>query len=961
MNRFITLFYSFFILNGIITAQNPVLPTSFEVRKNSFDQRKKNQKNSIVANIPFKTVGPTIQSCRVTDIDVSPTDPTQFYVAYASGGLWKTENNGTSFTPLFDNEMVMTIGDIAVNWDKNIIWLGSGEHNSSRSSYSGAGIYKSLDGGKTWEHSGLGESHHIGRIILHPTNPDIVYVAVLGHLYSPNAERGVYKTIDGGKNWQKVLFIDDNTGAIDLIMDASNPDKLYTSTWQRERRAWTFSGSGVGSGIYKTTDAGNTWQKLNTPQSGFPIGSKVGRIGLAQYKDKILYAVLDNQNEAPPKDKKEDKKLTVKALRKMSKAEFLALEESKISDFLKDNDFPTEYTAKSIINHIKNDKFTVQTLIDYLEDANVALFDIDYIGAELYKSTDEGKTWQKTHQKPLDNLFFSYGYYFANVRVAPYDSTQVYILGVPIVKSTDGGNTFLQINTANVHADHHCLWINPNRKGHLINGNDGGINISYDYGNTWIKCNQPPVGQVYQVAVDMAKPYNIYAGFQDNGVWKGSSKSDISSVGWQQYGEYPYKEIIGGDGMQTAVDTTYNTTVYTGYQFGNYYRINTTTREDKYITPKHQLGERPHRWNWQTPVMISPHNNTIIYMAANRLLRSFDKGEHFTPISEDLTGGGRKGDIPYGTITAMHESPMKFGLIYCGSDDGKVNMTHDGGNTWININNGLPDNYYISRIQASAHQKGTVYVALNGYRWDDFGSYIYVSEDFGKNWAKIGTDLPIEPINVVKEDPKNQNIIYVGTDHGLYVSLDKGKNFHAFQKNFPAVAVHDVVIHPRESEIVVGTHGRTVQLASVKELQQLEDSILNKKLHIFTTAKRKAADWGKNINPYKIYQPPTLEIPIYAANDMENVIIKILTEDNQNLYEWNSNLSKGLNYIEYHYYIQEKNVADYEKALNAKSKDKAKAIKLEKGEDNQYYLKASKYKIIITHKSDKAEGKFDLE
>ncbi len=953
-----------------LLAQNPVAPTTAEARWKGFEQRKKLIATTMVGNVPFREVGPAIQSCRVTDVDANPEDPSNFYVAYASGGLWKTENNGTTFSPKFDHEIVMTIGDIAVNWKQNIIWLGSGESNSSRSSYAGAGVFKSTDDGKTWQYCGLGESHHIGRIVLHPTNPDIVYVAVLGHLYSPNKERGVFKTSDGGKTWVQCLAVDGNTGAIDLMIDVQNPDNLYVAMWQRERRAWNFVEGGKSSAIYKTNNAGADWNKISNPDSGFPNGDGNGRIGLAMFQKEgktSLYAVIDNQAAKPEKDQKKDDEdkdiLTKKELKKMSKEQFLKLTEDQINAFLKENDFPEKAKAKDILTKVKDGKMTINTLVDYLEDANLNLFETEIKGAELYRSDDDGKTWTKTHSQYLDGLFYTYGYYFATVAVSPHDQNQIYIMGMPIVRSADGGKTFKYSGADNVHADHHSLWMNPNRKGHIINGNDGGINISYDGGEHWIKCNNPPVGQIYSISADMATPYNVYAGFQDNGVWMGASTSKSDNVEWLQEGQYAFKSIMGGDGMQTAIDTRDNKTVYTGWQFGNYYKLNTESGKQSSITPQHELGERPHRWNWQTPILLSTHSQDVIYMAANKVFRSMKQGADFEAISEDLTAGGKSGDVPYGTLSCLHESPMKFGLLYTGSDDGKVHVSKDGGNVWTNINFGLPENLYVSRIQASSHSKSRVYVSLNGYRWDDFNAYLFVSESYGGSWKKIGANLPAEPINVVKEDPKNENILYVGTDHGVYVSFDKGLTFNAFKKNLPATPVHDLVIHPRESELILGTHGRSILIAPVKEIQAATPEILASALHLFDIKKTKARNWGNAWNKFVTPDVPNLILPIYS-NDNDKAKVSIFSDKGLLINTLDINLDKGFNYIEYHYTLTENIVSDYTKEVNdaAKEKDKkAKTIKIKKADDGNYYLKAGSFKVVVEKRDKKVEGKFEVE
>ncbi|MEL6720944.1 MAG: glycosyl hydrolase, partial [Bacteroidota bacterium] len=527
-------FTPIYLFAQAIAPQPPATPANERIA--SFQQRQQLETNSLVKDVPFRNVGPTVFSGRVADLEVSPKDPTHFYVAYASGGLWKTTNNGMKFDPLFDNEIVMTIGDIAVDWERNTIWVGTGEVNSSRSSYAGVGMFKSEDGGETWQHKGLGESHHIGRVILHPNDPNTLWVAVLGHLYSPNEERGVYKTTDGGETWKRVLYSNENAGAIDLILDEKNPDVLYVATWERTRRSWDFVESGEGSGIYKSTDGGENWTQINTEKSGFPTGKGVGRIGLARTVEdgaEILYAILDNYDRRPKEEEKEEEEgLTKDDLREMSKADFLKLEKEEVAKFLKDNRFPKKYDAEAVTKMVMKDKIKPLALVEYLEDANSLLFDTPVIGAEVYRSEDGGKTWSRTHEKYLDAVYNSYGYYFGQIRIAPDDADKIYIMGVPVLRSDDAGKNWTSINQENVHSDHHALWVNPDRSGHLILGNDGGINISYDDGETWNKCNTPPVGQFYAVAVDEAKTYNIYGGLQDNGVWMGSSTYKASNA-WQ--------------------------------------------------------------------------------------------------------------------------------------------------------------------------------------------------------------------------------------------------------------------------------------------------------------------------------------------------------------------------------------------------------------------------------------------
>ncbi|MEX0360985.1 MAG: glycosyl hydrolase, partial [Allomuricauda sp.] len=392
-----------------------------------------------------------------------------------------------------------------------------------------------------------------------------------------------------------------------------------------------------------------------------------------------------------------------------------------------------KYRAQNVKQLVRSGSVKPVDLAKYLENANSLLFDTPVIGAEVYRSDNAGSSWQKMNSNYIDDLFYSYGYYFAQIRIDPNNKDHIYLAGVPLVKSEDGGDTFTSIGKENVHVDHHALWINPKRPGHLINGNDGGLNISYDDGENWVKNNSPKVGQFYAINIDHEEPYNVYGGLQDNGVWKGAHNNK-EDRGWHQSGANPWKSILGGDGMQVQIDKRNSNTVYTGYQFGNYYRLDLENGKQKYIQPKHELGESPYRFNWQTPILLSEHNQDILYLGSNKLHRSLNQGDDWETISNDLTQGGKPGNVAYGTLTTLSESPFKFGLLYTGSDDGLVQVSKNGGGSWDLISGSLPKNLWVSEVAASNHKKERVYVALNGYRWDDFSPYIYVSDDYGKSW-----------------------------------------------------------------------------------------------------------------------------------------------------------------------------------------------------------------------------------
>ena len=806
--------------------QAQIKATSAQERLKTIDQRKQLLSRSTLNETGFRNIGPSIMSGRVVDIEVNPQDPTEFYVAYASGGLWHTKNNGQSFAPIFDSVDVLTIGDIAVNWQNRHIWVGTGEVNSSRSTYAGLGVYRSANNGKSWEYLGLPESHHIGKIQLSAKDPNTAWVAVLGHLYSESKERGIYKTTDAGKTWNQTLASDANTGAIDVDIDPSNEQVLYAAMWYRTRTASNFEEAGKTSGIYKSTDGGDKWTLMSTPTSGFPSGDGVGRIGLAVYpkNPSIVYAIVDNNFQQPDTAMQKAADTTRYVLRDfktLTVDQFLALDDKKLNAFLKSprNGIPTKYNAENIKKDVQSGKLAPNCIWDYLYDANTALFETPIYGAQVYRSDNAGLSWVKTHAKPID-LYSTYGYYFGKVFVSPSNPDKIAITGVGVLLSTDGGKTFNSIGKENVHADHHFVWMNGARDSHMIIGNDGGCNITYDNGAHWFKANTPAVGQFYNIAIDMAKPYNVYGGLQDNGTWFGSSATK-ENYDWYDSGHNPYTMIGGGDGMQVQVDWRDNKTVYSGSQFGFYSRQNLATKDRKAVRPMRDLGEPAVRYNWQSPILLSRHNQDVFYFGSNKFHRSMSKGDSLVTLSTDLTTNPTQGDVPFGTTTTISESPIRFGLIYVGTDDGNVQVSKDGGNSFTMISQKLPKGLYVSRVIASKYNVARVYVTLNGYRNDHFNAYVYQSDDYGTTWKQIMKDLPSEPVNVIKEDAVAEQVLYVGTDGGLYVSLDGGNSSMAWTKGLPAsVPVHDLEIHPRDHEIVLGTHGRSLYVGKLDALRK---------------------------------------------------------------------------------------------------------------------------------------------
>lgn len=733
-------------------AQKMIQSTDAKLRLKWFEEHTAMKEQSLFKDLKWRWIGPELMSGRVTDIAVPKEQKHTIYIASASGGVWKTINRGTTWEPIMDDAPSGSVGAVSVApSNPDIVWVGLGEANIFRSSMAGTGVYKSTDAGKTWKHMGLAAVHTVARIVIHPEDANIVYVAASGHEWTYNKERGVYKTTDGGKTWENVLYLNEKIGAIDLVMDPSDSSTVYASMWNRIRRRWSDPMPGPDDGIFKTTDGGKTWKHLT---NGLPPAETTGRIGLsvARTNPQVVYAFLDNHEikKTPPKGE-------------------------------------TDSYGRLKGPVIK--------------------------GAEVYRSADKGETWQKVSPSDefMERFCGTYGWVFGQIRVDPNDENTIYILGLPIGKSTDGGKTFQRIRYPGLHGDHHAMWIDPEDSDYIINGNDGGVNISYDGGKTWINFENHGVVQFYNVTVDMAKPFNVYGSIQDNDSWKGPvTHRPGRDPRWE------WTTVPGGEASYLVLDPTDSNILYSQSFYGRIERSH--FKDGKWetiqIDPKAKEGEPPLRGQWLAPFMLSPHNPFILYHGMQYLFRSLDKGETWEKISPDLTAytpeeeGKLPYAIPFHTITAISESPLKFGLIYVGTDDGRVHVTKDSGSNWTEIVGGLPFKKHVSRIIASRYDTGTVYLSLNGKRDDDFADYLYKSTDFAQTWTDISGNIPCGPINVVREDPKNKNVLYVGTDLGVYVTIDGGKTWHVLANNIPNTFVHDLIIHPRDNVLVAATHGR---------------------------------------------------------------------------------------------------------------------------------------------------------
>jgi len=712
-------------------------------------------------NLRWRAIGPAIMGGRIDDIAVVEGNPSTFYVGVATGGVWKTTNAGTTFDPIFDEQSNHSIGDICIApSDPNIVWVGTGEPNNRQSSSWGDGVYRSLDGGKTWQNMGLKDSKHIGRVVIDPKNPNVVYVAALGHLWGPNRERGVYKTTDAGKTWTQSLFVNDDTGVTDIAMDQQSPGTLYAAAYQRRRVPWGFNGGGPGSAIYKTIDGGASWTKLTRD---LPEGI-TGRIGFDVYRADpgIVYAIIENARGG------------------------------------------------------------------------------------VFRSEDRGATWKKMsdlNSRPM---------YYSQIRIDPNNDQRIWQLAANMFTADDGGKTWAQNVVTRIHGDYHALWINPANSNHMLAGSDGGLHQSYDRGRSWDYINTIPLGQFYEISLDNQKPYMVYGGLQDNGSWAGPSgtlnSEGITNDEWFRTG--------GGDGFYSVVDISDPSIIYVESQDGNVARLELKTSERRNIRPEPPAGEKPYRFDWNSPIVISPHNNRTIYFGGNRVFRSTDRGDTWTR-SEDLSKNQDRDKFPimgvlpdrtmlsrhdgvqtFGQVVTLAESQMKEGLLYAGTDDGNLHVSRDAGKTWKNITDkvaGVPKNTFVSRVVPSRFAEGSVYATFDGHRGDDYNTYVFVSTDFGESWKSLKSDLPAGvTCRVIREHPRNQNLLFLGTEFGAFASLDRGGHWTALKGNLPMVRVDDIQIQARDNDLVLGTHGRSVWvLDNITALEKMSDAVMSSDLAVF--------------------------------------------------------------------------------------------------------------------------------
>ena len=714
------------------------VPTTAEARIDSWDLHLELQRDSPYSSLQWRAIGPRRQGGRIESIACPPGNTTTMYVGVGSGNLWKTVNNGITWTPIFEHESVGAIGDVAVSRsDPDVVWLGTGEVLMARSAIAGIGVFKSTDAGATWQNMGLNDTHHIARVLIDPKDENIVYVVAIGHRSSANAQRGVFKTTDGGKNWDRVLYVNNHTSAIDMVIDPSNRNVLYATMW--ERNVDGHDHYGQHSGVHKSTDAGKTWKKLG---GGLPEGDHVGRIGIdvAATNPNVVYALVD---------------------------------EGKVD--------------------------------------------------HLYRSNDAGDTWNVVNEDAIQ-----VGWDWCEIRVSPDNANELYSIGQNSFVSRDGGKTFEKIGGAiarllphpsrALHLDTHAMWIDPKNTDRIVFGNDGGLFFSYDRGANWLHVNNLPIAEVYAVTYDMDEPYNVYIGTQDNAALYGPS-THVPEDGGPDDWEFVYVDRWGGgDSYFTYRDPSDPDTIYYEHQLGDMRRKSMTSGKTEDIRPLDPQRGVPLRFAWMTPFFPSTHRNKTLYAAANRVFKSKNRGDDWSPISPDLTLGTNPPNIRYKAITALAESPRARGLLYAGTDNGNLYVTRNDGRSWEDISAGLP-RYEITRVTPSPHDKKKVFVTLTGMGSDDFRPYVFRSDDQGVTWQPIAKALPLEPVHVIREDPRVEDLLYIGTMLGVYASTDGGAQWHSLCNNLPTTFIYDLAIHPRENELIAGTHGRSVYILDITTLQ----------------------------------------------------------------------------------------------------------------------------------------------
>ncbi len=811
--------------------------------------------SALLTELHWRSIGPTNMGGRITDLAVDPHRKSTFYVAAATGGVWKTENNGTTFTPLFEHGGSSSIGDVTVApSDSNVVWIGTGEGNPRNSVIPGAGVWKSLDAGQSFSFVGLADTRHIGRIAIHPTDPNVVFVAAVGHTWGPNDERGLFRTRDGGATWDKPLFVDAATGCIDVAIDPSDPSFVYAAMWQRQRDELDGGDPaiqcGAGSGLWRSTDGGATFTRCT---SGLPTVA-LGRIGIELFASdpRTLFALIQTELTGKPApgqkegasgpawlgvrgDATDDGYRVSEAIEAGPAANagivkgdvILRIADAAIHTF--------EELRIALDSHQAGEECEIVVRREGAEKSITTKFGERpgaqgaFVGEQggqnanaqisqgpkgfetggLFRSDDHGATWRRLNT--LDPRPF----YFSQVRVDPHDSNRIWVLGISLHVSIDGGATFEATGARVAHPDHHAMWIDPTDGDHLLLGNDGGLYASFDRGQTWEMNEKLPIGQFYNVAVGMDRPYTVIGGLQDNGSWAAPSatrrRTGIPSDLW--------RFTNGGDGFHCAVDPDDADLVYTESQNGVLARMDVQRGSRADIRPS---GER---FNWNTPFLISPHNARTLWCGGELVWKSVNRGDQWTAISPEITRTNR------GSATALAESPVIADVVAVGSDDGALWLTRDGGRSWESLVErlpGVPGPRYVADLEFSRHDREVLFVALDGRRSDDLEPWLFKSSDLGRTFTRVGKGLPPQTLHCIVESPRRRGLLFAGTSIGCFVSIDGGESFVRLEGNLPTVPVFDLVVHPRERDLVAATHGRGLWILDIAPLEQLGGELLAK-------------------------------------------------------------------------------------------------------------------------------------
>ncbi len=788
----------------------------------------------VIKAMKMRAIGPAIMGGRTVDFAVVESNPAIIYAAVGPSGVFKSENSGVTWNPVFDSENTVAVGAVAVSQSHpDIVWVGTGEGTSRNSVGIGDGVYKSTDGGNTWRNMGLEKTQHIAQILIHPTNPDIVYIGALGHLWGANEERGVFKTVNGGKTWEKTLYVNPTTGISDMAMDPSNPMILYAGTWDHLRKPYHFRSGGAGSALYKTTDAGENWKKIH---QGLPPG-EYGRWGIdiCRTKPEVVYALVECENSG------------------------------------------------------------------------------------LFRSENKGETWQRACDwQTYDQVNFR-PFYYSKVTADPNNDLVVYVYSGRGYVSRDGGKTFEQIS-GETHPDHHMMWVNPHNSLHVIDGNDGGIDISYDGAKTWHSVKTNAWSEIYQVGYDFRDPYYVYVGLQDNGSW-GAPINSLDPMGIMNFHWYA---IGGGDGFYTQPDPGDYSTLYRNAHMGGISRFDVETGDSQDIKPVAPLDEPPYRFNWNAPILLSPHDNTVVYFGGNFLFKTTDRGSSWEKVSPDLStndpekqkdSGGitpdNTGAEIHCTIYTIAESPLKQGLIWIGTDDGLVQLTQDGGKTWTDVTpniKGLPPESWVTRIEASHFNEGTAYATFDRHRMDDNKPYLFKTADYGKTWKPLHDGLPkVGYLHVVREDPVNPDLLYAGSEFGLFLSFDGGSRWTAYKSDFPTIAVRDIQIHPREMDLLVGTHGRGLWvLDDISPIQRLTPEVLASDHTLFKARDAVLYSYRGNSmysgpHPFQGPNPPEGAIITYYLKEKpgaeDKIILTVKDDTGQTVSSIRATKNLGLNRV----------------------------------------------------------------